>query len=65
MPTLTAPPTPSLPSAASDLRVVIRLGIAATLGVTDLVEAMHHTIASGGGIVWPSPRGCTGDHRLQ
>ncbi|MBK6865577.1 MAG: alpha/beta hydrolase [Ideonella sp.] len=59
MPTPTALPTPSLPIRGSDLRGLVRLGIAATLGVTDLVEAMHHTIASGGGIVWPSPRGRT------
>ena len=59
MPTPTALPTPSLPIRGSDLRGLVRLGIAATLGVTDLVEAMHHTIASGGGIVWPSHSGRT------
>jgi pimeloyl-ACP methyl ester carboxylesterase len=40
----------------SDLRGASRLAIAATVGVTDLVEAMHRTIAS-----VPAPIGKSGD----
>ena len=32
---------------AGDLRAVSKLVVAATVAVTDVVEAMHHTIASG------------------
>jgi pimeloyl-ACP methyl ester carboxylesterase len=46
---------PSLGSA--DLRGLSRLGIDAVVGVTDRVEAMHHTIASRAGIVGPGPGG--------
>jgi pimeloyl-ACP methyl ester carboxylesterase len=57
----TAPSTPPLTLAfrRSDLRGLARLGFDATLGVTDLVEAMHHTIASGAGVLGSSPKGRT------
>jgi pimeloyl-ACP methyl ester carboxylesterase len=42
---------------AADWRGLSRLGIDALVGVMDLVEAMHHTIASGAGIVGPAPGG--------
>jgi pimeloyl-ACP methyl ester carboxylesterase len=42
---------------ASDLRGLTQLGFDAALGITDLVEAMHHTIASRTGIVGKSPSG--------
>jgi pimeloyl-ACP methyl ester carboxylesterase len=35
----------------SDLRGVVRLAIDAMTGITDLVEDLHHTIASGAGIL--------------
>jgi pimeloyl-ACP methyl ester carboxylesterase len=43
-----AAPATSLPlaQAAADLQGAARLGIDAVIGITDLVEAMHHTIAS-------------------
>jgi pimeloyl-ACP methyl ester carboxylesterase len=41
----------------ADWRGLSRLGIDALVGVMDLVEAMHHTIASGAGIVGPAPGG--------
>jgi len=48
----------------SDWLGLSRLGVNATTGLTDLVEAMHHTIASGSGIVGAPvpgrPRGITG-----
>lgn len=49
-----------LPVAPSDLRGLARLGIDATLGVTDLVEAMHHAIASRAGVAGKAPSGRTG-----
>jgi hypothetical protein len=48
-----------LPLRGSDLQGLSRLGVDATLGITDLVEAMHHTIASGSFIVGPGPSGRT------
>jgi pimeloyl-ACP methyl ester carboxylesterase len=42
---------------ASDLRGLTQLGFDAALGITDLVEAMHHTIASRAGVVGKSPSG--------
>ena len=48
-----------LPVLTSDLRGISRLGVDATLGVTDLVEAMHHAIASRAGIVGTAPPGRT------
>lgn len=53
-------PNRALPAIASDLRGLSRLGIDATLGVIDLVEAMHHAIASRTGIVGAAPPGRTG-----
>ncbi len=47
------------PLTASDVRGLTRLGFDAALGITDLVEAMHHTIASGTGIVGTPPSGRT------
>lgn len=41
------PPETGTPSAADDLRGATRLVVEATRGVTDLVEAMHHTIGGG------------------
>jgi pimeloyl-ACP methyl ester carboxylesterase len=49
----------ALPIQASDLRGLYRLGVDATVGLTDLVEAMHHTIASRAGIVGQAPAGRT------
>jgi pimeloyl-ACP methyl ester carboxylesterase len=43
-----APAVP--PLAAADLRGLSRLAVDATLGITDLVEAMHHTIAATVGV---------------
>jgi len=57
---MTEPATPRrvrLPIRPADLRGLSRLGIDAVVGVTDLVEAMHHTIASGSGIVGTPPAG--------
>jgi pimeloyl-ACP methyl ester carboxylesterase len=45
------------PIRLADLRGLSRLGVDAVVGVTDLVEAMHHTIASRTGIVGPGPAG--------
>ena len=52
-------PNQMLRALTSDLRGISRLGIDATLGVTDLVEAMHHAIASRAGIVGSAPPGRT------
>jgi pimeloyl-ACP methyl ester carboxylesterase len=41
----------------SDLRGLTQLGFDAALGITDLVEAMHHTIISGAGIAGTPPAG--------
>jgi hypothetical protein len=54
-----APPPARLPLQASDLRGLARLGIDGVLGITDLVEAMHHTIASRAPIGGLSPAGRT------
>jgi hypothetical protein len=43
----------------ADLRGLSRLGIDAVVGVTDIVESMHHTIASRPGIVGRGPAGRT------
>ncbi len=45
---MTARPTPAgpLPLRPSDLRGLYRLGVDGSVGLTDLVEAMHHTITS-------------------
>ncbi len=48
-----------LPLFASDLRGLLKLGVDATVGVTDIVEAMHHTIGSRSGIVGAAPSGRT------
>jgi hypothetical protein len=49
------------PVRASDLRGLNRLAIDATVGATDVVEAMHHNIARvpGAGLVYRSIRGIT------
>jgi len=49
----------ALPFQRSDLRGLCRLGVDATVGVTDLVEAMHHTIGSRAGIAGAAPTGKT------
>lgn len=54
-----APSLPRLPLQASDLRGLARLGVDGVLGITDLVEAMHHTIASRTAIGGPPPSGRT------
>jgi len=59
MPTAHPSRSTALPFKASDLRGLTRLGFDATLGLTDLVEAMHHTIASRTGIVGSAPEGRT------
>jgi len=41
----------------SDLRGLTQLGFDAALGITDLVEAMHHTITSRAGIIGTPPAG--------
>ena len=60
MTTPTATPLPALPLRPSDLRGLSRLGVDGTLGITDLVEAMHHTIASHAGIAGTPLAGRTG-----
>lgn len=49
----------STPIRGSDLRGLTRLGVDAVIGVTDLVEAMHHTITQRTGIVGTPPPGRT------
>lgn len=49
-----------LPLQAGDLRGLSRLGVDAVLGVTDLVEALHHTIATLSGPLGPAPVGRPG-----
>jgi len=44
----------------SDLRGFHRLANDATVGLTDLVEAMHHTVVSTPGVLGQSPSGRTG-----
>lgn len=44
----------------SDLRGFHRLASDATVGLTDLVEAMHHTVTRTPGILGASPKGRTG-----
>jgi len=46
-----------LPLTPSDLRGLARLGIDAVVGVTGIVESMHHTIASRSRLVGPGPVG--------
>ena len=57
MPTRHAKPRSSLPLRAADLRGLAQLGTDAVLGVMGVVESMHHSIASGAGIVGRSPSG--------
>lgn len=52
-----AAPRLKLPLRPADLRGLSRLGVDAVVGVTDLVEAMHHTIASFTGIAGQAPAG--------
>ena len=47
------------PVQAADLRGLARLGVDAVVGVTDVVEALHHTIVSGAGVVGPAVAGRT------
>jgi len=56
---MSASETATVPRALqpSDLRGLTQLGFDAALGITDLVEAMHHTIISGAGIVGTPPAG--------
>jgi pimeloyl-ACP methyl ester carboxylesterase len=72
LPATAAPPEPAAPTGTAprrrrvrlplqptDMQGLTRLGIDATLGITGLVEAMHHTIASGAGLVGSGPPGQT------
>jgi hypothetical protein len=52
-----AAPRLKLPLRPADVRGLSRLGVDAVVGVTDLVEAMHHTIASISGITGKAPAG--------
>ena len=49
-----------LPLRPADLRGLSRLGVDAVVGVTGIVESMHHTIASLTGIAGPAPAGRPG-----
>ena len=53
------PATPKLTLNAADLHGAARLLADATVGVVDIVEAMHHTIASRAGILGAAPPGRT------
>ena len=55
-----ASPRRALPFGLADVRGLSRLGIDAVVGLTDLVESMHHTIARRAGVVGPGPVGPTG-----
>ncbi len=46
-----------LPLHSADLQGLSRLLIDGTLGIVDVVESVHHTIARGTGIVGPAPQG--------
>jgi len=50
----------ALPVLPSDVRGLSRLGVDAVLGMTDVVEAMHHAITARAGIVGPAPAGRPG-----
>jgi len=52
-------PTGTKRNHVSDLRGASRLAIDATRGIADLVEAMHHTILRGPGVLGKAPRGTT------
>lgn len=52
-------PALSVPVRVSDLRGIHGLATAATVGITDLVEAMHHTIVRMPGVVGKPPEGPT------
>jgi pimeloyl-ACP methyl ester carboxylesterase len=53
------PRSPRVGLGRADLRGLSRLGIDALIGATDIVESMHHTIASRPGIVGAGPAGRT------
>jgi pimeloyl-ACP methyl ester carboxylesterase len=57
MPTRHAKSRSSLPLRAADLRGLAQLGTDAVMGVMGVVESMHHSIASGAGIVGRGPSG--------
>ncbi len=59
MTALQAAANPAGPLRASDVRGLTQLGFDAALGITDLVEAMHHTIVARAGIVGTAPAGRT------
>ena len=52
-------PRRPLPLQMADLRGLALLGLDGVVGVTNVVEAMHHTITSGSGIVGPAASGRT------
>ena len=53
------PATPALPLQAADLPGAARLAVDATLGVVDVVERLHHTIARRSGPLGAAPAGAT------
>lgn len=53
------PPRAKAPLRLADLRGLSRLGIDAVVGITDLVESMHHTIGARARIVGQAPAGRT------
>lgn len=52
--------SPDEDNAANDLRSVGQLTVDAVIGVTDVVEAMHHTVHTLGGLIGDAERGRTG-----
>ncbi len=52
--------TPALPLHRADVRGLLRLGVDGTIGVADLVEAMHQTIAARAGVAARTEAGRTG-----
>jgi hypothetical protein len=58
-PSTTLPTAGRLPIQASDLHGLLRLSVDGVLGITDLVEAMHHTIATRTAPLGRAPAGRT------
>jgi hypothetical protein len=61
MPTMSKPleSTSSAAITVSDVRGLAQAGFDAVVGITDLVEAVHHTIVQRAGVFGPAPRGRT------
>ncbi|MGZ9006283.1 MAG: hypothetical protein ACXW20_21125, partial [Burkholderiales bacterium] len=51
--------TPALAITVSDVRGLAQAGCDAAVGITDLVEAVHHTIARRAGVFGPARQGRT------